>query len=362
MPAIRPSACSPAANAAHVDIEDHRGQNRGAQDDVERERVDADEREAVVQNAEHRRADQAAHDRARAARERCAADHGRRHGEEHDLVAARLRIDRGDAKAFEDAREAREHGGQHEVAEPQPVHADAGLARADGIRARRLRMQTPARVPQQHVHDEGERDRPEDFAVAPRAHEVREPGRPRRGGGRAARHGQRDAVNEEQRAERGDERGQAQPHRHRAVHEADHGGGHEPGDHGEPHGRTRVVREHHHERREREHHARREIDVAADHQHDFAERDDRHWRDELREVDEARVGEQEVVVREFEPGGQQHGHEQDAQLGRPVRCERNPRAFRRAGGIRLARFVHRIHHDLIAPLIGTICGLVVLPS
>jgi hypothetical protein len=34
--------------------------------------------------------------------------------------------------------------------------------------------------------------------------------------------------------------------------------------------------------------------------------------------DKARVAEQEIVVCEFEVSGQQHGHEQDTQLGRPV--------------------------------------------
>ena len=87
-----------------LNIEEHRHQDRAAEDDIEREGVDADEGEAVVQHAEDQRADQAADHGAGAARQRRPADHARRHGEKHDLIAAGLRIDRADPKRLRDNR------------------------------------------------------------------------------------------------------------------------------------------------------------------------------------------------------------------------------------------------------------------
>ena len=60
-----------------------------------------------------------------------------------------------------------------------------------------------------------------------------------------------------------------------AVDQPDHAGGHQAqqqsaGNAGMP----ASVREVHDERRKREHHAGRQVDLAADHQHDLAARDD----------------------------------------------------------------------------------------
>ncbi|EEF22111.1 conserved hypothetical protein, partial [Ricinus communis] len=72
----------------------------------------------------------------------------------------------------------------------------------------------------------------------------------------------------------------------------------------------------HDERRKREHHAGREIDFAADHQHDFAARDDGRGRDELRKVLQARACQKEVAVHEFEIGAENQRHHEDARLAR----------------------------------------------
>ena len=110
------------------------------------------------------------------------------------------------------------------------------------------------------------------------------------------------------------------------------------------------VGEMHDERRQREHHAGGKIDLAADHQHDLAARDDRRRRDELRQVLQARAGQQEVAVGRLEPGDQQHRHHQDAGL-LPAH-EQAQRAL-----------AARIGSDaLIGPERCTICALSDLPS
>ena len=112
----------------------------------------------------------AADDRAGAAGQRRAANHAGRHREEHDLVAARLRIDRADTERLEAAGEPRQHRSQNEIADLQARDVNAGLARAGLVGAGGDGVQPPARMAQHHVqHDNDQEYGPEDLAVAPGA-------------------------------------------------------------------------------------------------------------------------------------------------------------------------------------------------
>jgi hypothetical protein len=80
----------------------------------------------------------------------------------------------------------------------------------------------------------------------------------------------------------------------------------------------------HDERRQGEHHAGGQIDLAHDHQHDLAARDDRGRRDVLREVLQAGAAQQEVAVGGLEIGDQQHSHDKDAGLLPPQEALPHP--------------------------------------
>src|SRR3954453_10288445 len=76
---MRSSAkAAPLSDASDVDVDDHRDEDRDAEDEVEVVGVDALEREAVAQDAEEQRAEQRAGRGALAAGEQRAADDGRR--------------------------------------------------------------------------------------------------------------------------------------------------------------------------------------------------------------------------------------------------------------------------------------------
>jgi hypothetical protein len=85
------------------------------------------------------------------------------------------------------------------------------------------------------------------------------------------------------------------------------------------------MREIHHEGRKGEHHAGRQVDLAADHQHDFAERDDGGGCDELRQVLETRPGQQKVPVGGFEVADQDQRHQQDAGFAPTQECPQHER-------------------------------------
>jgi hypothetical protein len=170
-------------------------------------------------------------------------------------------------------------------------------------------------------------------AIAPRAHERGKISALRRGYRRAAGDGQRETVDEEQRAKRRHERGNTQVYRYRTIDKPHHTSGQHAHDQRDPCWRACLVRKMHDERRKREHHAGGEINLATNHQHDFAARDNRHRRDELRQVFEAGAGQQKVVVGDFEVGGQNQRDRQNANLaGAPDRARPAPGAttgFRR---------------------------------
>src|SRR5262249_46027506 len=76
-------------DATHVDVDQHRGDDRDAQDEVEVVGVDAPKRQAAAREAEEERAERRADRRALAAGEQRAADPRRRHRPEHRLRRAR---------------------------------------------------------------------------------------------------------------------------------------------------------------------------------------------------------------------------------------------------------------------------------
>src|SRR6478735_11710044 len=83
------SDTAPPSHPADVDVDDHRDEDRDAEDEVEVVGVDALERQPVAQDAEEQRAEERADRRPLAARQQRAADHRRGHGAEHRLRGAR---------------------------------------------------------------------------------------------------------------------------------------------------------------------------------------------------------------------------------------------------------------------------------
>src|SRR5262249_46031613 len=79
------SDTAPPPDTADVDVDDHRDDDRDAEDEVQVVRVDALERQAVAQDVEEQRAEQRADRGSLAAGQQRAADHRRRHGAEHRL-------------------------------------------------------------------------------------------------------------------------------------------------------------------------------------------------------------------------------------------------------------------------------------
>src|SRR5689334_10517325 len=73
------SDTAPPPHAADVHVDDHRDEDRHAEDEVEVVRVDALEHQAVAQDAEEQRAEQRAERRPLTAREQRPSDHGRGH-------------------------------------------------------------------------------------------------------------------------------------------------------------------------------------------------------------------------------------------------------------------------------------------
>src|SRR3954451_22229703 len=112
------SDTAPPPDLADVDVDDHRDEDRDAQDEVQVVRVDALEHQPVAQDAEEQRAEQRADRRALPAREQRAADHGRRDRAEHRLRGARgVRRHRARTIRLENPDEAGEDAAQDEVAD-----------------------------------------------------------------------------------------------------------------------------------------------------------------------------------------------------------------------------------------------------
>src|SRR4051794_12507844 len=103
------SDTAPPPYTPDIDVDDHRGDDRDPEDEVEVVGVDALERQAVAQDAEEQRPEHRADRRPPAAREQRAADPRRRPRAEHRLRRPRrVRRDRARAHRLQDAHEAGE--------------------------------------------------------------------------------------------------------------------------------------------------------------------------------------------------------------------------------------------------------------
>src|SRR4051795_3518797 len=135
---------APLSHPADVDVDDHRDEDRDAQDEVEVVGVDALEGQAVAQDAEEQRAEQRPDRGALTAREQGAADHRGRHGAEHRLRrAGGVGRDRAGAGGLEDADQAGQRAAHHEVADDDRADLDAGLAGAVLVAPGGDRVQAP---------------------------------------------------------------------------------------------------------------------------------------------------------------------------------------------------------------------------
>src|SRR4051812_13753414 len=97
---------APLPHASDVGVDDHRDQDRDAEDEVEVVGIDALERQPVAQDAEEQRADQRADRGPLAAGQQRAADPRRRYGAEHRLRRSRgVRRHRAGSDRLQDADE-----------------------------------------------------------------------------------------------------------------------------------------------------------------------------------------------------------------------------------------------------------------
>src|SRR5215831_18740281 len=70
-----------------------------------------------------------------------------------NVAAAGQRVDRADAKCFEQSGQPAQGAGQHEIADFDAIDRDASLGSRDDVAANRSRVQAPARVAQHDMHD-----------------------------------------------------------------------------------------------------------------------------------------------------------------------------------------------------------------
>src|SRR3954453_9549895 len=169
------SDTAPPPDLADVDVDDHRDEDRDAEDEVEVVRVDALEHQPVAQDAEEQRAEQRADRRPLPAREQRAADHGRRDGAEHRLRRARgVGRHRPRPVRLEDPDEAGEDAAQDEIADHDDAHLHARLGGAVLVAADRDRVHAPAGQCQQHLHARDDDQRPDQLGVLAGTEDPRE--------------------------------------------------------------------------------------------------------------------------------------------------------------------------------------------
>src|SRR3954468_17458074 len=112
------SDTAPLPHAPDVGVDDHRGQDRHAEDEVQVVRVDALERQAVPQYPEEQRSEQRTDHRALPAVEQGPADDRRRHRSDHRLRrAGGVRRDRRGPGGLHDPDEAGQQAADDEVAD-----------------------------------------------------------------------------------------------------------------------------------------------------------------------------------------------------------------------------------------------------
>src|SRR3954453_14989755 len=363
---IRSSAKgAPLSHASDVHVDDHRDEDRHAQDEVEVVGVDPLQGQAVAQDAEEDRAEERADGGALAAGEQRAADDGRRHGAEHRLRRARgVGRHRARPDRLQHADEAGEDAAHDEVADDRHPHVDAGLGGAVLVAADGDRVHPPARAVEHHLDDDHDDERPDQLGVHAAAEDlgerpdlvdllgqrhrlavddVRDVPRLRRHLG--ARHrdrlrvrdDERQASEAEQHAERRDERRHAEDLGEDAVDDADHRAAQQREDQAADEPDAALVELVEHERREQVDRADRQVDLACDHQQHLARREDRE-RGEVREQrDEVRVREEPVGLHREVPRRQERDDDDAAlaQRQEPKRHLARAGTQTRLGALRL---------------------------
>src|SRR3954447_24916260 len=163
----RSSATSAAlSHPSDVDVDDHRDEDRDAEDEVEVVGADALDGQAVAQDAEEQRAEQRPDRGALAAGQQRAADDRGRHGAEHRLRrAGGVGRDRAGAGGLEDADQAGQRAAHHEVADDDRADLDAGLAGAVLVAAGSDRVQAPPRHAQDDLDAQHDDQRPDQLRV-----------------------------------------------------------------------------------------------------------------------------------------------------------------------------------------------------
>ncbi len=190
---------------------------------------------------------------------------------------------------------------------------DADLGRADEIAAGGDGMQAETGAQQHELQDDGDHGRPGEARPHAAADDRREHGAGLRLHREAAGDRQRQAVDHEQRAERGDEGGHVEQDGDGGIDRADAGRRDERDDHRQPHGHAGGIGEEHHERREGVDHADRQVELADDQNHDLAGGDDRRGRGEVDQVADI-VGGQELIGGRLKIDDQQESSDDDAHL------------------------------------------------
>src|ERR1044071_8059848 len=136
----------PRSDATDVRVGRHRDDDRDAEVETQVVGVDALDDQAVVEDPEQQRAEQATDDGPRAAGQQRAADDGRRDAvEQHRVGARRVRLHGRGANGLQHADEAGERGAEDEVADDVQPPLDAGLGGAVAIAADRDGVDAPAR-------------------------------------------------------------------------------------------------------------------------------------------------------------------------------------------------------------------------
>ena len=285
-----------------------------AEDHVESEGAHPVEREAVLEDPQHQRADEGADDSVPEPPVRSVPPITA------EAMAMNMISDPPASGSIEPMRNASmtpakpaEHAAQHEIADLDAAHFNADFRRGDEIAAGGDGVKPePSAVEHELQHD---RDRQRPGEPRPwRAPESRREDCARlRLDGKPAGDRQGQAIDEKHRAERGDESRHAEKGGDRPVDESDHSGRRQSEDHRRARRDPVRNQEMHDEGDERIDHPHGQIEFAADQHHDFARGNDRGRRSEVDKVLDVGDGEKSRIGR-LEINREQDAGEQDARL------------------------------------------------
>src|SRR3954449_10348558 len=154
----RPLMVAPRSLLARLADRDRDDDDGAAGDELLAE-LEPHQDEAVVDQADHQRADDRAHDGAHAAEQAGAAEHGRR--DDRELVAlAELDAAGLEAAGVEHPRDGRGHGRDQEDAQLDPARVDAAVTRRRLAAAGRQHPAAEAGAAEDEVPDHAEQERP----------------------------------------------------------------------------------------------------------------------------------------------------------------------------------------------------------